>query len=160
MNSLFQSYVIASIQDEFQTAWAAGTEAAVPVYYDGQEYNPADHAESVRFSVSGPRGGASHNGHYTADVTVDAIISVKLSSDVLRVREIAGAAEAILRRWMIQVKTHPSANPAQYKNGSLKFRDADVLPAPLDHPHSTGGASEVPLQQIAVSVDGRIDADE
>jgi hypothetical protein len=160
MNAAFQSYLIASIQDEFATAWAAGSYPTVKVFYDGQQYSPADHDESIRFSVSGPKGGASHNGHYSADVTVDAVVTVKLSSDVLRVRLLAGALEAILRRWIITVKNHPHASPTQYKNGSIKFRDADMVSAPLDHPHSAGGSSEVPLQQIAVSVDGRVDADE
>lgn len=153
MDADLRGYVVRSVQSAFKSAFA-GLMPGVPVFFDGQKYDPSRHAEYVVMFVSGPTWEASNQTTLSGELTVDAACFCRDTDDAHRIDEIAGAAEATLHRTDVAIRDYPSPSPTVVYGGRVRFRDAKSVRAPVSDSHAFGAGAEAPLRQINVSADG------
>ncbi len=155
MDAELREQIIRSLQRDFLSRFGVKL-ANVPVYCEGQEFDPDQLAEYVEFFVSGPTWQPSNLSAQSGEVTLDAACFCREGADAHRLDQIAGAAEAVLHRQNAALRTYPDAEPLEL--GVIRLGDASSVAAPLTKGHAHGGAgSTLPLRQITVTVSGKIE---
>lgn len=148
MNALWDSYILRSLQKHVADAYTA-----TAIYYEGQRADPARVSEWAVLMIDGPRWRPSSSPHRQADLTISIGCFCRLTSDVHRVREIAGAAVAALMRKTVTIYNYPADPASQVGGGTVRLFDAELAAVRPSEGH-TGGGDEVPLMEATVVVDG------
>lgn len=153
MNANLQSYVVRTVQKTFIDAFSLD----VRVVMEGQKFNPGDDEEYVELYVRGPEMQPANGSVLIGALSVDAVCTVPRTADAHRIDEVTGAAMAALHGKTVQLMDYPAATPAQAFGGWIRLFDAKSTPRPLTDSHAYGGGDEVPVRQVNVSVEGKVE---
>lgn len=140
------SYVVRSLQKYFADNFSAAT-----VRYENQRYAAKDSSEWCEFALSGPRFSASRDNRRLGDVTVSVNVFCKLSKDLHRVHELAGAVAYALDRQTVEIKNYPAASPTHV--GWVRLAEAEIVTVGMP---LADGANQTPLAQVNVTIEGTI----
>jgi len=151
MNASWNAYTIRSLQNALDSASGFGG-SGIAVIHMGQKRDRSALAEWVELDVLGPAWVPGRAGFREADLTISVGCFARLSGDVHRVDEIAGAVAVVFDRVAIALKNYP-ASPATAV-GWVRFRETEitVVGKPL-----SGSPGDVPVCLVDVSAEGRIE---
>lgn len=148
MNALWNTYIIRTIQKEFDDAYASAT----AVSHGGEKFDPSRVSEWVDLQILGPRWLPTPSSYRKAEVTISVACLARQSADVHRVDEIAGLVSAALMRKNWVLKDYPVGTPTQVNGAMIRLRETETA-----HLGTYEGVGNVPVNQANVTVDGTVE---